>query len=222
MLSQVHDTKSTSLTIPVLASSYTQAAAAIEKSRIQDVYFAGLIDWDQNRALKLLVTKCTEGWVPDKRSIRHAFRATLSTPASDPATPPPSAGESTSSATVPAHKSSYIHSESTIDRGQQRREPDRGQILDTRGMEMTEPQNRDNRVAGGFKSAQVAYSGMGSYCIVPYRRTYRVEAILADGAHRVIDVWSTEEAAVTQLRTLQISAERAVGRSNSSAKDWRG
>jgi hypothetical protein len=49
MLSPVHDTKSTSLTIPVPKISYTQAAAAIEKSKIQDAYFAGLIGWDQNR-----------------------------------------------------------------------------------------------------------------------------------------------------------------------------
>ena len=37
---------------------------------------------------------------------------------------------------------------------------------------------------------------METYCIVPYRRTYRVEAISADGAHRVLDVWYTEEAVV--------------------------
>jgi hypothetical protein len=30
--------------------------------------------------------------------------------------------------------------------------------------------------------------GMETYCIVPYRRTYRVEAISVDGAHRVLDV----------------------------------
>ena len=33
---------------------------------------------------------------------------------------------------------------------------------------------------------------METYCIVPYRRTYRVEAISADGAHRVLDVWPTK------------------------------
>jgi hypothetical protein len=71
-------------------------------------------------------------------------------------------------------------------------------------------------------TAQVPYSGMETYRIVPYRRTYRVEAISADGAHRVLDVWSTEEAAVSCLRTLQIRAERADRRSNLFAKDWRG
>jgi hypothetical protein len=241
MLSQVHDTKSTSLTIPVPKISYTQAAAAIEKSKIQDAYFAGLIGWDQNRALKLLVTKCTEGWVPDKRALRHALRATLSTPAVDPITPLPSSGESTDSATVPANRSSYRHPEFPIEElkiedayvagsitsdekhdGCTLREPDRGQSLATRGIQMTEPPRPNNRVAGCFKSVQVAYSGMETYCIVPYRRTYRVEAISAGGAHRVLDVWSTEEAAVSQLRTLQIRAERADRRNNHSAKDWRG
>jgi hypothetical protein len=260
MLSPVHDTKSTSLTIPVPKISYTQAAAAIEKSKIQDAYFAGLIGWDQNRALKLLVTKCTEGWVPDKRALRHALRAILSTPAFDPITPLPTSGESTNSATVPANKSSYRHPEFPIEelkiedayvagsitsdekhdgcalpaasanighathdqRQQSSREPDRGQSLATRGIQMTEPPRPNNRVAGCFKSVQVAYSGMETYCIVPYRRTYRVEAISADGAHRVLDVWSTEEAAVSQLRTLQIKSERADRRNNHFAKDWRG
>ena len=64
--------------------------------------------------------------------------------------------------------------------------------------------------------------GMETYCIVPYRRTYRVEAISADGAHRVLDVWPTEEAAVSRLRTLQVRADLADRRSNSFAKDWRG
>jgi hypothetical protein len=65
-------------------------------------------------------------------------------------------------------------------------------------------------------------SEMETYCIVPYRHTYRVEAISADGAHRVLDVWSTEDAAVSRLKTLQIRAELADRRSDLFAKDWRG
>jgi hypothetical protein len=87
---------------------------------------------------------------------------------------------------------------------------------------MTEPPRHNNRVAGGFKLAHVAYPEVETYCIVPHRRTYRVEAISATGTHRVLDVWRTEEAAVSQLKTLQISADRADRRSNHFAKDWRG
>jgi hypothetical protein len=61
-----------------------------------------------------------------------------------------------------------------------------------------------------------------TYCIVPYRRTYRVGAISADGAHRVLDVWSTEEAAVSRLKILQVRADLADRHASSFAKDWRG
>ena len=64
--------------------------------------------------------------------------------------------------------------------------------------------------------------GMETYCIVPYRRTYRVEAISANGVHRVLDVWRTEEAAVSQLKTLQISADVLIGAVSPFAQDWRG
>ncbi len=269
MLSRIHDMKSRSLTVPIPKSSYTQAAAAIEKSKIQDAYFAGLIDWGQNRALKLLVTTCTEGGVPNKRSLRHVPRASLSTTASDPATPLPSSGEGSGSASVLANRSIYRHPESTIeelknedasaadaitsdekhgskvlltksiagraspaastnigharrDQGQQSRAPERGHSLDTRRMQMSKPPRPSNRVAGGSKSTQVPYSGVETYCIVPYRRTYRVEAISADGVHRVLDVWPTEEAAVSRLRTLQVRADLADRRTKSFTQDRRG
>ena len=61
-----------------------------------------------------------------------------------------------------------------------------------------------------------------TYCIVPYRRTYRVEAISMEGAHRALDVWPTEEAAVSRFKTLQIRAELADRRSNYFGQDWRG
>jgi hypothetical protein len=214
--------------------------------------------------LKLLVTICTEGGVPNKRSLRHVPRASLSTTASDPATPLPSSGEGSGSASIPANRNIYRHPDSTIEelkiedacvadsitsdekhgpkvlltksiagraspaastiigharhnQGQQRPAPERGHSLDTRRTPTSKLPRHSNRVAG-----QVPYSGVETYCIVPYRRTYRVEAASADGAHRVLEVWPTEEAAVSRLRTLQIGAELADQRSNSFTKDWRG
>jgi hypothetical protein len=66
-------------------------------------------------------------------------------------------------------------------------------------------------------------AGMVSYRIVPGNRVYRVEAIDANGNIRIVGTWSTEEAAVSHLKTLQ-QRVAAAGRSRQAPfeKDWRG
>ena len=63
---------------------------------------------------------------------------------------------------------------------------------------------------------------METYRITPRRHNYRVEAVAANGTHRLVDVWSTEEAAVSRLRSLQSSAEIAERRIGPTTQGWRG
>ena len=52
---------------------------------------------------------------------------------------------------------------------------------------------------------------MGTYCIIPARRGYRVEAIAPDGHRRLIKIWPTKEAAMRHMRSL-IAAPDLSGR----------
>ena len=63
---------------------------------------------------------------------------------------------------------------------------------------------------------------METYRIVPWRRSYRVEAVAPDGAHRVVGTWPTEEAALSHLKALRERAELAERRVVPGAQDWRG
>ena len=49
-----------------LKKTYTKAAAAAEKARIEDAYARGEIDYDKKRGMKMVVTKATKGWAPPR------------------------------------------------------------------------------------------------------------------------------------------------------------
>lgn len=59
------DTSSVSNEI-VIKSSYTQDAAIEEKVRIEHAFREGNITYDKKRGLKMLVTKATENWCPQR------------------------------------------------------------------------------------------------------------------------------------------------------------
>ncbi len=50
-----------------LKSSYSKSAAIAEKARIDEAYERGEITYDKRRGMKMVVTKATKGWTPDKR-----------------------------------------------------------------------------------------------------------------------------------------------------------
>jgi hypothetical protein len=49
-----------------LREHYSKAEADDEMENIESSYRSGLISWDKKRGMKMLVTKRTEGWTPDK------------------------------------------------------------------------------------------------------------------------------------------------------------
>lgn len=55
-----------SASYPLLKDHYSPSEAAAEKLRIEEAYENGLITWDKKRGMKMLVTKRTEGWSPEK------------------------------------------------------------------------------------------------------------------------------------------------------------
>ena len=62
---------------------------------------------------------------------------------------------------------------------------------------------------------------MVTYRIVPRRGAYDVEAIEPDGRPIVVSTWRTEEAAVSQLRDLQLKTQRADHRPAPGEPGWR-
>lgn len=60
-----------------LKTSYTKAAAIAEKARIDEAYERGEITYDKRRGMKMVVTKATKGWSPDKRPIPISGHASV-------------------------------------------------------------------------------------------------------------------------------------------------
>ena len=63
---------------------------------------------------------------------------------------------------------------------------------------------------------------MDSYRVVPRGGKYRLEAVAANGDATLIDTCTTEDAAVSRLRTLQERAEKVSQVANPGERDWRG
>lgn len=65
--------------VPVIKGSYSRDEAEIAKADIEAAFLAGMITWDKKRGLKMLVTKATEGWTPDKR-LRGSIATSIAVP----------------------------------------------------------------------------------------------------------------------------------------------
>ena len=64
--------------------------------------------------------------------------------------------------------------------------------------------------------------GMTVYRITPVQRAYRVEAVEEDGQCHVVQVWPTEEAAVSHLKDLRAKSERANRPEAQTNRGWQG
>lgn len=62
---------------------------------------------------------------------------------------------------------------------------------------------------------------MITYRIVPRRGAYNVEAVEPDGRWIVVSQWRTEEAAVSQLRDLELKTHRADYKPAPGEPGWR-
>ena len=64
---------------------------------------------------------------------------------------------------------------------------------------------------------------MDRYRIIPSRRTYKVVLVAPNGTTTLLKTWRTEEAAVSHLKALRETIERASYQtSHPGEKDWRG